>query len=239
MMKYNQIENLTWELLINNRKKSLAKEACDTYLTGLEDLKLPSTYVPSLQEMNSLIQNFTNWRIVSTTELVTHSNYYRMLANYEFPAVLTIRPFQQINYYENKEPDVIHEYFGHGPFLIHSIFSDFMHKLAKFALTRSPTEQILLGRLFWFTIEFGLIQTTEGLKIYGAGIVPSQDETQNALHSDKVERREFNLVDVLRTPLSYSKLKFYYVIENFSTLFELNDADLSRALVNAIRLGSF
>jgi len=162
-MNYTPIENQTWELLINSRKKNLANEACDIYLKSLLDLKLPTTYVPSHQEMNHLIQPFTDWRMVPTRELVPYIDYYQMLANYQFPAITTIRPLQQIKYYENKNPDVIHECFGHGPFLIHPEFSTFMHLLAKFSLTRSSQEQILLGRLFWYTTEFGLIETPQDL----------------------------------------------------------------------------
>lgn len=237
-MKYTRIENLTWELLLRNRKDKLATEACDIYLTSLDNLKLPLEYVPSFQEMNQLIQKVADWKMIPTKELVTYTDYYTMLANHEFPAITTIRPLEQIHYYENKEPDVIHEYFGHGPFLIHDQFSKFMNNLAKFALTRSSYEQVLLGRLFWFTIEFGLIQTAQGLKVYGAGIIPSQDETWHALHENNTKRQAFNLVDVLRTPISYSKHKVYYVIESFNDLYALNDDLLSQALLKARELGN-
>lgn len=238
--KYTKNEHSTWELLISNRMTNLKKEACNLYLTGLHNLKLPTTYIPTYQEMNSLLQGFTNWRIVPTTELITSSNYFKMLANCEFPAITSIRPLHEIDYYSSAKPDVIHEYFGHAPFLINTDYANFMQRLAKLALTRSKKEQVLLGRLFWFTIEFGLIQTEEGLRVYGAGIIPSKSETQHALYDTNVERREFTLTDVLRTPYSaLKKQKIYYVMPSFEDLFALSYADLSDDLSRAVQLGSF
>lgn len=229
--KYTNIDNLTWELLIAKRKKNLAQEACSLYLEGLERLKLPQYHVPDCEEMNALISNFTNWRMTPATQLITSSRYYTMLANCQFPAVTDIRPFSAIDYYAHDKPDVIHEFFGHGPFLIHAEFSNCMQRLATLALTFSVKEQALLGRLFWFTIEFGLVQTPDGLRTYGAGIIPSEEETHNALYEVNANRREFNLVDILKTPIiAAQKQKIYYVIDNLETLFALNRADLSNAL---------
>jgi phenylalanine-4-hydroxylase len=220
--------------------KTLGKEACSLYLNGLEKLKLPTTYIPTYQEMNRILQSFTNWRIVPTTELITSSNYFNMLANCEFPAITTIRPLNEIDYYTNAKPDVIHEFFGHAPFLINADYANFMQRLAKLALTYSIEEQILFGRLFWFTIEFGLIQTVDGLRVYGAGIIPSESETKYALYDANVERREFNLIDILRTPYSaIRKQKVYYIITSFDDLFAISYADLSYDLSRAVQLGSF
>lgn len=236
---YTSDDHLTWKVLIANRKSNLEHEACDIYLTGLSNLKLPETRVPSCQEVNDLMSEFSDWRMVPTAELITSSRYYNMLANCKFPAITDIRPSQEIEYYVNEKPDVIHEYFGHGPFLIHTEYSDFMRNLAKLALQFSLKEQALLGRLFWFTIEFGLVQTKDGLRIYGAGIIPSRDESHYALYDSRADRREFNLVDILRTPIiATQKQNIYYVIESLESLYSLNKADLLNALLKSARLGS-
>ena len=238
-VQYTQTEHLTWSMLINKRKKSLKNEASYLYLSSLEQLGLPETYIPTCLEMNDLIQRHTNWCMVPTTLLVTASNYFSMLATCKFPVITTIRPIQEMDYYCSEKPDVMHEYFGHGPFLIHAEYSNFMQKLAKIALCYSLKKQLLLSRLFWFTIEFGLIQTSDGLRAYGAGIIPSQSEMHYALYDKRVERREFNLVDILRTPIRATQMqKIYYVIESFNSLFGLVNADLSHALLCANQRGN-
>jgi len=201
---------------------------------------LPTHHIPSCHEINCLLKDLTDWRIVPMNDLITSSAYYTMLAHCEFPAITTIQSKKDIEYYANPKPDVIHEYFGHAPFLANTEFANFMQRLAKLSLTYSKSEQALLGRLFWFTIEFGLIQTADGLRVYGAGIIPSHYETQRALYDSNVERKEFNVIDILRTPISATKTQNkYYVISSFDELFALSYADLSHDLSCAIQLGSF
>lgn len=239
-ISYTQIEHLTWHLLINERIKNLEKEACDIYLTSFRHLQLPTNNIPTYLEMNKLINIFSNWRMVPVNKLVTASDYYKMLAQCQFPTITTIRSLSEIEFYISEKPDIVHEYLGHGPFLIHPEYSNFMQQLAKIALMFSVKEQILLARLFWFTIEFGLIQTNDGLRAYGAGIIPSQTESQYALFDPAVDRREFNLIDILRTPIVTNRLqKIYYIITSFDCLFALINTELSHALSYAKQKGSF
>lgn len=240
MQAYSVDDNLTWQTLTTKRKKSLANEACDLYLTGLDKLQLPTNYIPNCFEINNLIKRHTNWQIIPTTELITAANFFTMLANCHFPAVTNIRPPHEINFYTNPKPDVVHEYFGHGPFLTNLEYTNFMQKFAQLAINLDARDQVLLGRLFWFTVEFGLIQNNKGLRIYGAGIIPSEGETLHALYNPNVERREFNLIDVLRTPFSVTeKQNLYYVIHDFNFLYELLASDIKSSISKAHQLGNF
>lgn len=237
---YKHSEHVTWQTLITERKASIENEACELYLEGLDNLELPITHIPDISEINQSIKRYTNWQVVATNSLIKATEYYRMLANCEFPAVTSVRPHNEIDFYRSAKPDVIHEYFGHGPFLTNVNFTNFMQRLSKMALNFNSSEQVLLARLFWFTLEFGLIKTSKGLKVYGAGIIPSKEETQYALIDREVDRREFNLVDILRTTFSATeKQKIYYIIPSFDILYSLSALDINRALQATIRLGSF
>jgi len=230
-MTYSKSEHKTWEILLYRRMQTIANEACDMYLQGLKKLKLPLTYIPSYEELNHSIQQYTDWQVVPTTEILSSIEFFQLLANRKFPAITSIRPRNEIDFYTSSDPDVVHEYVGHGPYLIDKHFSEFMQKLAEMAMKYNDQEQILLGRLFWFTMEFGLIQTAQGLRVYGAGIIPSKIETYHALYNPHVERRKFNLLDVLETSFTViDKQKIYYIIPHFETLYALLETDLSFAL---------
>lgn len=236
---YTKTEHKTWELLLSRRMQNVNNEACEMYLEGLQNLKLPLTYIPAYEELNLSIQRYTDWRLVPTTELITSVEYFRMLANRQFPAITSIRPRKELDFYTSPKPDVVHEYFGHGPYLTNKSFTQFMQKLAELATRYSAKQQILLGRLFWFTIEFGLIQTTQGLRVYGAGILPSKTETYHALYDPDVERRPFNLLDILRAPFTaVKKQRIYYIIPDFDLLYAVLEEDLSGILAQAQEMGN-
>lgn len=235
-MIYSTSEHKTWELLLSRRMQHINNEACEIYLDGLKHLKLPLSYIPSYKELNWSIKKYTDWQLVPATELITAVEYFRMLANCQFPAIISIRPRKEMDFYTSPKPDVIHEYMGHGPYLTNKSFTQFMQKLAQIATNYSIQQQILLGRLFWFTIEFGLIQTSQGLRVYGAGILPSREETYHALYNPDVERRAFNLLDILRTPFTaVKKQRIYYVIPDFDTLYSISETELSCALAQVQR----
>ena len=236
---YSKSEHKTWEILLSRRMQNINNEACEMYLEGFNNLKLPLTYIPGYEELNDSIRQYTDWQLVPTSELITSVEYFRMLANCQFPAITSIRSRKEIDFYTSPKPDVVHEYFGHGPYLTDKNFTRFMQKLAAMAADYSPRQQALLGRLFWYTIEFGLIQTAQGLRAYGAGILPSKTETYHALHNPEVERRPFNLLEVLRTTFSaVKKQRIYYIIPGFEVLYSVLDEDLSDALEQAEKMGS-
>lgn len=231
---YTRSEHKTWALLLSRRLENIEKEACDIWLEGLANLKLPLSCIPDYQELNQTIQQYTDWKLFPAEELITAVAYFRMLSNCQFPAITSIRPRKEIDFYTSPKPDVVHEYLGHGPYLTNKKMTKFMQKLATLATEYTPKQQVYLGRLFWFTIEFGLIETPKGLRAYGAGILPSQMETWHALSDSAVERRPFDLAEILRTPFSaVRKQRIYYVLPDFDTLYDISRAELSSALAEA------
>lgn len=137
-----------------------------------------------------------------------------------------------------KEPDIFHEIFGHCPLLTNPVYADFMWEYGKIGLNATSKERVLLARLFWFTVEFGLIQTSKGLRIYGAGILSSKEETIYALESSDPLRKPFSALDVLRTPYRYDVIqKTYFVINQYADLFHLLKTDMIKLVHEAQRLG--
>lgn len=233
--KYTPDDNKTWSSLLIRRKEALPVEACEIYLQGLENLQLPISRIPRVAEINKLIQPFSEWRMVPRTELISPRSYFKMLAEFKFPVITSIRPRDAIDYYSSPKPDVIHEYFGHAPFLTIAAYANFLQRLAQKAMSYDAEQQILLGRLFWFTIEFGLINTPLGLRVFGAGIIPSKSETKHALYDISAVRKPLNILDILCTPISFlTKQKNYYIIPNLDALYSLLDQDLSPYLSRAL-----
>ena len=148
----------------------------------------------------------------------------------------TIR--RDLDYLE--EPDIFHEIFGHTPLLTDYRFAAFTEAYGKAGLAADRKDHAMLARLFWFTVEFGLINTPEGLRSYGAGIVSSPGELDYALHSEVPERRPFDPIDALRTPYRIDIYQtVYYTLDSFDTLFELAQSDLVGMITEARRLGMF
>ncbi|MEN9391464.1 MAG: Phenylalanine-4-hydroxylase, partial [Pseudomonadota bacterium] len=157
--------------------------------------------------------------------LIDFNYFYNLLAQKKFPAASFIRSKEELKYL--KEPDIFHEIFGHCPMLTNSDFASFVHKVGLFGVNLPKEYQPMLGRLFWFTVEFGLIQEDSSLKAYGAGILSSQTETSYSLHSNTPQRHKLDLIKLLRTPYRYDELqKNYFIIESYNELYNLVNQDL-------------
>jgi phenylalanine-4-hydroxylase len=236
LIAYTEEENKTWEILYHRQIKIVENRACEEYLQGLEELKLPQTHVPQCQEVSKILQQKTGWSVVPVAALISFSDFFTLLANKQFPAASFIRSMAEIDYL--KEPDIFHEIFGHCPLLTNPVYADFMWEYGKIGLNATSKERVLLARLFWFTVEFGLIQTAKGLRIYGAGILSSKSETIYALESADPLRKIFNPLDVLRTPYRYDVIqKIYFVINQYQNLFDLLKTDILKLIHEAQRLG--
>ncbi|HLS05327.1 MAG TPA: phenylalanine 4-monooxygenase, partial [Wenzhouxiangella sp.] len=149
-----------------------------------------------------------------------------------------IRTRESMDYLQ--EPDIFHEIFGHTTMLTHQAFADFTHAYGKAGIKASREERVFLARLYWFTVEFGLINSTGKLEIYGGGIASSPGETVYALESDEPMRRPFDPIDALRTPYRIDIYQtVYYVLEHMDDLFELAHADLLALIRKARALGQF
>lgn len=157
--------------------------------------------------------------------LIPAEKFFNLLANKKFPAATFIRRRDEIDYIE--EPDIFHEIFGHCPLLTNQTLSDFTCNYGKLAEKATDEERVMLARLYWFTVEFGLIKTKDGLRTYGGGILSSISETPYCIDSDIPLRKRFDVIDVFRTPYLINIMQpVYFVIDNFDELLELIDMDL-------------
>lgn len=235
---YTPEEDSVWHDLYKRQIKIVEGRACDEYIQGLECLNLPQDRVPQCADISAVLQKKTGWSVAPVEALIPFDEFFNLLANRQFPAASFIRSREELDYL--KEPDIFHEVFGHCPLLTNPVYADFVHKYGQLGLNANAKDRALLARLFWFTIEFGLVNTEAGLRIYGAGILSSKEETIYALESPIPERKHFTPMDALRTPYRYDvKQPIYFVLDNYHTLYDLLHTDII-ALINESReLGEF
>lgn len=233
---YSEEENQVWHELITRQLPIVKNHACEEYLRGLDLLNLPKNRVPQCPEVSRVLQATTGWSLEPVPAIIPFDQFFYLLANHKFPAATFIRRREDIDYLE--EPDIFHEFFGHCPLLTNQAYADFTHMYGKLSLKASPEDRIMLARLYWFTIEFGLIQTPLGLRVYGGGILSSKNETTYSLESPIPVRKRFDPIEALRTPYRIDIMQpIYYVIDDFNVLFELIEMDLLGLIKQARALG--
>ena len=215
---YSQAEHDVWIKLYERQAALLPGRACDAFLKGLDALDLHRTGIPDFARINEELTRLTGWQVVAVPGLVPDEIFFDHLANRCFPAGRFIRRRDQLDYLE--EPDVFHDVFGHVPMLTDPVFADYMQAygaggLRALRLGRLPN----LARLYWYTVEFGLMETPAGLRIYGAGIVSSHAESLFALESPSPNRLGFDLERVMRTPYRIDDFQqVYFVIPSLEGL---------------------
>ena len=219
---YSAEENEIWRMLLQRQKTLLKDRACAEYLYGLELLELSPDKIPQLFEINKILEPLTSWKLEPVASLIRADEFFEMLANRKFPVVTFIRRREDLKYID--EPDIFHEIVGHCPLLTSGHYADFLQKYGYLGLNATQQMRILLSRLFFFTVETGLIKTANGLKIYGAGILSSQSESLYALDSDIPQRLEFNINAIINRQYGLDAMqKTYYIIEDFNMLYTLLD----------------
>jgi phenylalanine-4-hydroxylase len=205
---YTPAEHDVWTTLYRRQSGILPGLACDAFLQGLEKLDL-SAGIPDFAVLSDRLAALTGWRVVAVPGLVPDEVFYEHLANRRFPAGRFIRTQHQLDYLQ--EPDVFHDVFGHVPMLTDPVFADYMQAYGQGGLRARGLGRLHnLARLYWYTVEFGLLQTADGLRIYGAGIVSSATESRFSVHDLSPDRIGFDLKRVMRTP---------YVIDDFQQLY--------------------
>ncbi len=239
---YSDDENAMWQALLARQATQIPNRACVEYLQGLKKLNLPTTYIPQLQDIDEVLQATTGWQTAAVPALISFGKFFKLLANKSFPVATFIRRFDDMDYIE--EPDIFHEIVGHCPLLTHPAFATFNETYGKLGLTATKEERAFLARLYWFTIEFGLVGSSiESRRIYGGGILSSPSETVYALSNEPKNRpecRAFDLLDVLRTPYRIDQIQpIYYVIDELDTLFDIIDSDIMGMVKKAMSLGLF
>lgn len=215
--RYTEDEHAVWDELYARQMKILPGRAAQAFFDGLEQLDL-SGGVPDFARLSATLHNRTGWTIAPVPMLIPDHVFFYHLANRRFPAGNFIRSRETIDYIE--EPDVFHDVFGHAPLLIDPEFADYMQAYGRAGWKALKFNRLkALGALYWYTVEFGLMDTPQGLRVYGAGIVSSGEESVYALEGRSPNRLHLNVDRVMRTDYLISDLQqSYFVIDNFSQL---------------------
>jgi phenylalanine-4-hydroxylase len=212
---YSAENQAIWRLLVERQTTLAQKFACAEFLQGLETLGIGDS-IPDFDAVNAKLEPLTGWTVVGVPGLIPDAVFYDHLAHRRFPVTVWIRNRSELDYLV--EPDLFHDFFGHVPLLSNPVFADYMRRYGQRAMEASHID--LLARLYWYTVEFGLIRTDKGLKIYGAGILSSAKEVRHAIEGD-VERLPFEAAKVMRRPYEIDKLQnTYFVLDDFRQLFE-------------------
>ena len=215
--RYTPAEHAVWRTLHARQMKLLPGRAVPEFLEGLALLDMADG-IPDFGRLSEQLMKLTGWQVVAVPGLVPEDVFFEHLANRRFVAGNFIRKPHELDYLA--APDVFHDVFGHVPLLAHPVFADYMQAYGKGGL-RSMGFGALdkLARLYWYTVEFGLIETADGLRIYGAGILSSASESRFALESASPNRLGFDLLRVLRTRYRIDSFQqTYFVIESFESL---------------------
>ena len=233
---YSEEENTVWRDLIKRQIPMLNGRACSPWIDAMHEINFPMDRIPQLKDVSKALKKHTGWSVSAVPALIPYEEFFGLLANKQFPVATFIRRREDFDYLQ--EPDVFHEVFGHTPPLTDKRYAAFVEAYGKAGLAADPQDHAMLARLFWFTVEFGLVNTDEGVRAYGAGIMSSPSELLYAIESDKPERKPFDPVEALRTPYRIDILQpIYFVIDSFDDLFELAQADLLGYIKEARSLG--
>ena len=218
---YTAVEHATWRALCERQQEILRPRACAAFLRGLEALDLRGDGVPDLDVLNERLGALTGWSVVPVEGIVPDAVFFALLAERRFPAGRFIRRPDQMDYLE--EPDIFHDVFGHVPMLTDAAFADFMEAYGRAGVRAGAQGRIHeLARLYWFTVEFGLVASSQGPRIYGEGIASSPGESVFSLESPEPGRIAFDLRQVVRTRFRTDDLQpLYFVIDSLEALLEL------------------
>ena len=225
--RYTAAEHATWRTLFERQARLLPGRACDAVVAGMRDLAIAADRIPDFRRLSELLLRRTGWQVVAVPGLVPADVFFRHLAQRRFPAGRFIRRPAQLDYIE--EPDVFHDVVGHVPLLMHPVFADFLQAYGEGGLRANRLGALdQLSRVYWFTIEFGLLRQADGLRIYGAGLVSSFAETRFALEDASPNRLGFDLLRVMRTRYRIDDLQeSYFVIDRPDDLLRLAAIDFA------------
>jgi phenylalanine-4-hydroxylase len=224
---YTPAEHQVWITLYERQAALLPGRACDPFLQGLEALDLHRSGIPDFARINAELNRLTGWRVVAVPGLVPDEVFFDHLANRRFPAGQFIRRPEQLDYLQ--EPDIFHDVFGHVPMLTDPVFADYMQAYGRGGQRALQLGRLAnLARLYWYTVEFGLLQTPLGARIYGAGIVSSHAESIFALDDPSPNRLGFDLERVMRTPYRIDDFQqVYFVVPSLQALLDATLQDFA------------
>jgi phenylalanine-4-hydroxylase len=224
---YTGEEHAVWKTLFERQSRLLPGRACDEFVKGMDELPIGADRIPDFRRLSEILDKRTGWQVVAVPGLVPDDVFFDHLANRRFPAGHFIRKPDRLDYLE--EPDVFHDVFGHVPMLMNPQIADYIQAYGVGGL-RAQKLGVLekLARVYWYTVEFGLVQQEDGLRIYGAGIASSATETLFALEDPSPHRLRFDLERVMRTRYRIDDFQeTYFVIGSLDELLNLAHIDFA------------
>jgi phenylalanine-4-hydroxylase len=224
---YTAQDHGVWKTLFERQSKLLVGRACDEYVRGMRDLPIGADQIPDFRRLSDILMKRTGWQVVAVPGLVPDEVFFEHLANRRFPAGHFIRKPHELDYLE--EPDVFHDVFGHVPLLMQPAIGNYIQAYGVGGL-RAKELGVLdkLARVYWYTIEFGLVQQKDGLRVYGAGIASSATESVFALDDPSPNRIRFDLERVMRTHYRIDDFQeTYFVVDELDELLELAHIDFA------------
>jgi len=226
---YRAEDHATWGTLYERQRELLVGRASDEFLRAQDEMGMSPDHIPRFEQLNEVLGAATGWTLICVEGLLPELDFFDHLANRRFPVTWWIRRPEQIDYIA--EPDLFHDLFGHVPLLMNPVFADYMEAYGKGGVKAhgiGPEALVNLTRLYWYTVEFGLINTPQGLRIYGSGIVSSKGESLYSLESPAPNRIGFDLQRVMRTRYRIDTFqKTYFVIDSFEQLMEATGPDFT------------
>jgi phenylalanine-4-hydroxylase len=225
--RYAKEEHGVWRTLFERQTALLPGRACAAFVEGMRALPIEAGHIPDFRRLSDVLGKRTGWQVVAVPGLVPDEVFFDHLAHRRFPAGQFIRKPSELDYLE--EPDVFHDVFGHVPMLMNPLIADYIQAYGVGGL-RAQKLGVLpnLGRVYWYTVEFGLVREEAGLRIYGAGIVSSYTETVFALDDPSPSRIAFDLERVMRTRYRIDDFQEgYFVLDTFDQLLDLARIDFA------------
>lgn len=226
---YSDDDHATWATLYARQREVLPGRASDEFLAAQDAMGMTPDQIPKFSDLNEVLREATGWTLMGVEGLLPELDFFDHLANRRFPVTWWIRRPDQIDYIE--EPDLFHDLFGHVPLLMNPVFADYMEAYGRGGVKAhaiGPDALQNLTRLYWYTVEFGLIRQNDGLRIYGSGIVSSKGESLHSLESAAPNRIGFDLERIMRTRYRIDTYqKTYFVIDSFEQLMEATRPDFT------------
>lgn len=218
---YTEEDFLVWQTLMNRQMSILKDTVSKSFLQAIDVIGFKPSEIPDFKKVNQVLASTTGWEILTVPGLCPPNDFFQLLGNKKFTSTCWLRNFNQLDYIE--EPDMFHDVFGHQPLLTNTDYCNFFQRLGALAAQHTGNQAIIdqIERLYWFTIEFGLIQEDGKLKIYGAGIISSKGETLHALGNESV-KTPFDLEKILNHQFRNDVIQNeYFVIDSFNQLVEV------------------
>ena len=209
-----------WNTLFNRQIDALKPTVSVSYLEAIERIGFTEIQIPDFTEVNKILASTTSWKIEVVPNICPDAKFFECSANKIFTSTCWLRTMSQLDYLE--EPDMFHDVFGHMPLLTNKAYADFFSAFGKVAIRylHNPQAIQLLSRIYWFTIEFGMIEENNSLKIYGAGIISSFGETQHAI-DNQTQKHPFEIDTIMNTPYRTDIIQDkYFVIQSFEQLYQ-------------------